>query len=471
MSLDLNCFRLLAGLLVLGLPAARGLSADADWKAAAGRVIITPQEPQWMAGYAARKAPSEGKIHDLFAKALAVEDANGQRLVIVTTDLIGINERLRTDVEQAVRQSCSLAPAELLMNASHTHCGPELRDENASFYGGAEYGAKARLYAKRTADKIAKLVEQTVKKMKPARLIYSHARAGFAMNRRLPTEAGFRNSPNPDGPVDHRVPVLRVVDADGQLRAVLFGYACHNTTLSFNKFCGDYAGFAQEYIEQRRPQTVALFMTGCGADQNPYPRRTLELAQQHGRALANAVEVGLETARVREVRGPLRVAYDQVTLRFAKPPSAKDLQAGLESNDRYHRRHCQRLLEQLKRDGEIRTEYDFPLQAVQFGRDLTLIAICGETVVDYALRLRRELALPSSNDRNRAGPDVWVAGYSNYVFGYLPSDRVLAEGGYEGGGAMRYTAFPGPFAEGVEDRVVEKIRALVGQIRQAPFEK
>jgi hypothetical protein len=91
------------------------------------------------------------------------------------------------------------------------------------------------------------------------------------MNRRTPTETGYRNHPNPDGPVDHTVPVLRVDGPGGELRAVLFGYACHNTNMGFRKWLGDYAGYAQEYFENDHPGATALFLMGCGADQNPYP--------------------------------------------------------------------------------------------------------------------------------------------------------------------------------------------------------
>ena len=254
--------------------------------------------------------PSEGKIHDLFAKAMVIEDAGGNRLVIVTTDLLGITPELRAGVEDLVKAH-GVPPESLLMNASHTHCGPELRDDRILRFGiDAKYAALSRQFVRDTATKIGKLIVETLEKVEPSRLVYSHARAGFAMNRRLPTSSGFINSPNPDGPVDHDVPVLRVEDANGKLKAVLFGYACHATTLSFQQLCGDYPGFAQQYIEEAHEGVVAMFMNGCSGDQNPYPRRTLELAQQHGRALANGVETALETKNIREINGPLRVALE-----------------------------------------------------------------------------------------------------------------------------------------------------------------
>jgi neutral ceramidase len=439
--------------------AADGTSAS--WKAAAGAVVITPAEPVWMAGYASRDKPSEGKVHDLFAKVLVIEDSSGSRLAIVTTDLIGITPQLRSGVEMIAGKH-GIQPQSLLMNASHTHCGPELRGERLVRFGiDAKYAAMSHAYVRQVATKIGDLIGQTIGRMEDSRLVYSHARAGFAMNRRLPTPGGFINSPNPDGPVDHDVPVLRVETSEGKLTAILFGYACHATTLSFQQLCGDYPGFAQAYLEETHSGTVAMFMNGCSGDQNPYPRRSLSLAQQHGRALANGVETALETKRVREIAGPLRVALEYIPLKFAGPPSREAIEAEVSSGNKYERFHGQALLRELEQNGEVRTEYEgFPIQTVQFGNDLTLVAICGEVVVDYSLRLKQELA---RNDQDI----VWVAGYSNYVFGYLPSQRVLQEGGYEGARAMTYTTFPGRFDPSVEARVIAAVKRLVTRVRSA----
>lgn len=451
----------LAGCVVCLLLSVPAIAADPPslWKAAAGAAVITPQQPVWMAGYAARDKPSEGKIHELYAKVLVIEDGQGTRLAIVTTDLIGITPELRAGVEERV-STHGIPPESLLMNASHTHCGPELRGDRMVRFGiDSQYAAISRTYVRDLAAKIGDLVGETAQRLQPSRLVYSHARAGFAMNRRLPTESGFINSPNPDGPVDHDVPVLRVLAADGTLQAILFSYACHATTLSFQQLCGDWPGFAQQYLEDAHPGAVAMFLNGCSADQNPYPRRTLELAQQHGRALAGGVETALETRNVREITPPLRVVLDYATLKFAGPPSREQVEAEVNSSNKYARFHGQALLDELERSGKIETEFStFPIQVAQFGDGLTLVAICGEVVVDYSLRLKRELS--SDGD-----PIVWVAGYSNYVFGYLPSARVVREGGYEGGGAMRYTTFPGPFDESVESRVISTVHELVKQVR------
>lgn len=426
------------------------------WKAGVATRVVTPEQSMWMAGYASRNKPSEGKLHDLFVKALALEDAGGHRLVIVTSDLISVPRPIRDELEKQVGDRFGLPPEGLLMNCSHTHCGPEIRTTRWSLDGlPPERHALAVNYVKTLQTALVSLVGEALKDLKPARVSYCRARCGFAMNRRTPSVTGFRNFPNPNGPVDHDVPVLKVESPEGKLRGVLFGYACHNTTLGIYEFCGDYAGYAQQYLEAAHPEAAALFMIGCGGDQNPYPRRTVELAEQHGRSLANSVEAALLT-NARELSGSLQSAYGMATVEYQTPPSREALEEKAKSTNKYDKKHAERLLAQLDSEGRLRTSYDCPIQVVRFGKELTMVALPGETVVDYSIRLKQELF-------TEEGPPVWVAGYSNDVFAYVPSRRVLLEGGYEAGGAMRYMTTVlqhGPFKPSVEERIVTKVHEL-----------
>ena len=381
-----------------------------EWKAGASSAKITPQRPLQMAGYAARKEPAEGAEQDLFAKAVAIEDSDGNRVVFITLDLIGVIEELRTKVAGEVETKYQLPPQALLMNASHTHCGPAYgRDDAKDYFDSLQ-------------KTLVELVGQALERLQPATLSYSFARASVAMNRRTPTATGYRNHPNPRGPVDHAVPVLSIRSPeDGALRAVVFGYACHNTTMGFRKWLGDYAGYAQEYFQKDHPGVTALFMMGCGGDQNPYPRSELKYAQMHGRTLATAVEAALEvnqrtTQHQRPLRGPLRCALETVDLKFATPD---------------------------------RPDFPYPVQVVRFGDDLLLIALGNEVVVDYSLRLKHELGRPD-------GPAIWVAGYSNVYSGYVPSRRVLLEGGYE--------ARSRPWDPSLEERIIGKVHELVKRV-------
>lgn len=376
-----------------------------EWKAGVASAKITPAKPLRMAGYAGRKEPAEGTEQDLYAKALAVQDQEGNRVVFLTLDLIGVIERLRTDVTTQVQEKYQLPPQAILMNASHTHCGPAYGRDDAKEY----YDILAAT--------LVKTIGKALEGMQPAKLSWSAARCSVAMNRRTPTATGYRNHPNPNGLVDHQVPVLRVDNPQGELQAVMFGYACHNTTMGFRKWLGDYAGFAQEYFEKDHPGVTAMFMMGCGGDQNPYPRSELHYAHKHGRSLATSIEAALEVnqrARLhqRVLHGPLKVVYETVELEY---------------------------LPEKKRE-----PWDYPVQVIQFGKGLTLVALGTEVVVDYSVRIKQELY-------EEEGPAIWVAGYSNVYSGYIPSKRVLLEGGYE---ASR------PYKPDVEERIIGKVLEL-----------
>lgn len=445
--LSLFAFLLLA--FSSGAPAADSL----PWKAGVARANITPKTELWMAGYASRNKPAEGAAQDLFAKALAIRDQSGSTLIVLTMDLISVPRPLRESLETAIKSAHGLPRSSLMINCSHTHSGPELRTrrvQNSSIY--PSVAEKAIAYFDWLEERLKRLIGEAIKDLSPARLTYSRARCGFAMNRRLPTAGGFINSPNPDGPIDHDVPVLRIDGPDKKMRAVLFGYACHNTTLGIYQWNGDYAGFAQQYFEEDHPGVTALFLTGCGGDQNPYPRRSLELAQKHGRSLATAIDAALG-ANPRTIEGPLRAAFETVNLSYATPPTLEELLERAKSKNKYEKSYAEALLAELDAKERLRESYPFPVQVVRFGDRLTMVALGGETVVDYSLRLKQEID----------GPEVWVAGYSNDVMAYIPSKRVLLEGGYEAGGSMRYfrtTLHPGYWHESLEERIVGKVHEL-----------
>jgi hypothetical protein len=426
--------------------------AETAWKAGAATVNITPAEPMYMAGYASRTHPSENTAQDLYAKALALDDGGGHQLLIITLDLIGVPRPLHDRLAAGLKATRQLPPEALLINASHTHCGPEFRVQGRpADEPETGRGQQAEAYAAKLEEQLLQLARDAFAHLEPAQLTYHHARCGFAMNRRLPVEGTFKNSPYPEGPVDQAVPVLRVT-AGGEVRALLFGYACHNTTLSFYEWCGDYAGFAQQFLEEDHPGAVAMFMQGCAGDQNPYPRGKVEHVQFHGRALASAVEAAISATSTR-VEGPLACAKAEVALEFAPQPDRAAFEERAKSADKLLAGHAQRMLARLAAEGALPTSYPYPVQVIRFDKSLTLVALAGETVVDYSLRLKREVT----------DTPLWIAGYSNDVMTYIPSKRVLEEGGYEGNGAMQYTRLPFPWAPSIEERIVGKVHELLRQ--------
>jgi hypothetical protein len=445
--------KLPASLLVL-----TALSAAADYKAGVSRVIITPDKPIYLSGYANRTHASEGKVHDLWAKALAIEDRKGGRVVILSTDLVGLPRGITDVVGARALKEYNLDRARLVINSSHTHTGPLIRGNlNLMFELDAEQQTRVDDYSLELTEKLVAVVGAAISDLAPANLSFGNGIAKFAMNRRENTASSVKIGLNPKGPSDYDVPILKVSAPDGKLRAVLFGYACHNTTLTgqFYQLSGDYAGFAQIAIEQASPGATALFMMLCGADQNPNPRSTLEHAQKHGADLAAEVNRVL-ASRLQPVRGAILAAFRTVDLEFAIH-TRETFESRLKETNVFRVRHAKAMLATYDQGRPIR-RYSYPVQAVQFGKDLTVVALGGEVVVDYALRIKKEFG----------SKGILVAGYSNDVMSYIPSVRVLKEGGYEAADSMIYYGMPGPYNEEVEDRIFRTVGQVMKRVKRSP---
>jgi Neutral/alkaline non-lysosomal ceramidase, N-terminal len=452
----------LTAVAAIGLRSRGSSSQVPAWRAGAATIDITPDRSLWMAGFAARTEPSQGVALALHAKALALKCGNQPTAVLVTTDLLGVTARMTDRVASLVQRRHHLRRADILFNASHTHCGPVVDEQLSVAYGlTSTQLADIQTYTTQLENRLAAVIGDAVSRLAPAHLSYASDEADFAANRRTAFV--------PLGPVDHTVHVLRIDGDDAGLKAVVFGYACHNTTLpaTIVQYHGDYAGVAQATLEQQHPGVTAMFVAGCGADANPMPRGTVELVNAHGTSLANSVDRALKSSA--PVAAALRTSYGTVELPFADEAARARWHSQLKIDAIYLDRHAAAMKQLIDRNGRLPATQLDPVQVWEFGSvagtgrrtmaaDSTsgggfrLVALGGEVVVDYALRLAREY--PARR--------MWVAGYSNDVFGYVPSLRVLREGGYEGADAMIYYARPGPFNEQVEELIIAKVHQLIG---------
>ena len=434
----------------------RVFADEAGFKAGVATRVITPSEPMWLAGYGSRNHPAEGKEQDLYVKAVALEDRAGHKLVLMTSDLVGIPRPLAEAVTAAVQRQTGLPRASLMLSVSHTHCGPVVRGSLNDMYNmPPEEWRKVEAYTEQLRGWMIETIVNAVHDLKPAHLAAGKGTARFAVNRRKPTPSGFVNDANPGGPVDHDVPVLKVESPEGKLRAIVFGYACHNTTLQFYRWCGDYAGFAMADLEAKHPGATALFWIGCGADANPLPRSKVSLCQKYGRELASAVD-GVLDGQMTPVQGDFAAAFAEIELPLDKLPTREQLTADLLSKDFARKQRAARLLKTLEAGGEVEDRYRYyPVQVWRLGDAVLWVALGGEVVVDYALRLKRELA------GSRA---VWITGYANDVMAYIPSLRVLREGGYEGDTSMIYYGLPTKWAPPLEEKIVGKVHELATQV-------
>lgn len=429
------------------------------WKAGVARAIITPEKGVWLAGYGSKRAP-DGKLHDLWMKALALEDTAGHRVVLITSDFQGVPKMMSDRVFEQVQKQFGLKREHVMFTFSHNHCGPRLGDDLVDYYPiEAEQVALVAEYTTLMVAKTVALVGEALKKLAPASLQSGAGTATFAVNRRNNREAEvpamIANGTPFKGPVDHSVPVLTVTRPDGRLEAILFGYACHPTTLSFLRWCGDYPGFAQLELENNHPGATALFVNTCGGDQNPLPRRTVELCQRYGHLLATGVEEALKQP-LQPVSAGLRTAFELIDLPYLKVVSREELETVAKEPPGIRSRWATRMLAKLAAGESFPAAYPYPVHAWRLGKELLFLGQGAETVVDYALRFKREF-----------GPGTWVLGYADDMIAYIPSRRVWEEGGYEGGTFLFEYGRPAfRWAGDIEDRIAASVHKLVKQVRE-----
>jgi hypothetical protein len=437
------------------------IPARADgWKAGVAKIVITPDPAGWMSGYAARKGPATGKAHELWAKAFALEDSTGKKSVIVTLDVCGITRDVEIPVVKEIEKQIGIPRAAIALSVSHTHCGPVVGENLLSMYPlTKEELAKTVTYTNVLKTKLAKVAAEAVAALQPAQISWGVGKADFAVNRREnPADQvpALRQKLALKGPVDHDVPVLVAKGPDGKPFGILTQYACHCTTLDYDKYSGDYAGYTQIELEKAFPGAVALFAAGCGADANPLPRRDEAMAIKYGKELAvataNVVNYGLKPL----AGDKLAFAFEEIPLKLSKTPTKADLEKELADKNIYIAARAKVLLKKLAETGSLSPTYPYPVQVWKLGTDIDWILLGGEVVADYSLRLKR------SNGDSR----TWVTAYTNDVCAYIPSLRVLKEGGYEGATSMIYYALPSPWAESVEEDIFASIARLLNSLKK-----
>ena len=453
-------------LLVAASTACEDWAKTGQWRVGCARVSISPERPIVLLGYGDRKGVFDSVEQEIYAKAIALEDEAGHRAVIVTADLVGFQAAVVTDTVSArIMQETGLERSQLLFNASHSHTGPLVSLDpwfDANVVAHAPLSPDDRKetigYTRALQDKLVVLVRDALAGLEPAQLSWGRGEVPFPINRRLPRDGHITMANNPEGMVDRSVPILCARTPEGDYRAVVFGTACHNTTLTGadNVIAGDFAGFAQSYLEEQFQGAQALFMSGCGADANPSPRGSMALARRHGHTL------GSEVARIVEqslttVRGNLGTMYELVRLPLQSLSRAElHERVKLSSAESVMARHMLRVLE----TGETLPEqYSAPVAVWQFGEAFTLVALPAEPVAEYVRLI--QTALPNRH--------LWIAGYNNDCFGYLPTERIVNEGGHENIGVtlwiwgqdLRRNA--GFFAPSVESAIVRSVVRLAGR--------
>jgi putative membrane-bound dehydrogenase-like protein len=415
------------------------------------QVDITPTFPIRLAGYAARTAEVSKITQGLSAKAIVLGNTPATRAVLVTVDNCGVPAPVVEAVATRVSKSLGIRRDRFVLTSTHTHSAPVLRGYAPMLFDGplpADQQKHVNDYTDSLIEKLCDLVQRAAGATRSGRLAWGQGQVRFAKNRRLLRNARWRGfGVQTDGPVDHDMPILRATDENGKLLAVIANYACHCTSAHLDDgVCGDWAGCAQQFIEKAHPGTLALITIGCGADVNPSPMGSQKAARAHGQAIAREVNRLLE-GNLTPIEPQLTTTLRHIDLPFAKLPPREYWQqrSQLAGSEGYQARTN---LARLDRGEKLPTKLSYPIATWSFGEDLLMVFLAGEVVVDYATFLKRAL------DSRR----LWISGWANDVPCYIPSQRILREGGYEADGSMVYYDKPTRFADQVEPLILAAVK-------------
>ena len=422
------------------------------------KVDVTPTHPVVLAGYGGRTAEFEGVDARLWARAMVIGDHNPVAIVIL--DNCGVPAAVKERVVHKLGD-VRLTSERLVVAVTHTHNAPNLVGYARILWAGrttGEQDERMERYTEFAAAKMAEAVRSALDDREPAHLWWAQGRATFGGNRRIVEGGQWRGFGHQrEGPVDHSLPLLVARNQAGEVKVLWANYACHCTTVGArNHVGGDWAGFANEAMEAAFPGATALMSIGCGADIGPQPGGGLRVAKEHGEAIGVEVKRLLGN-RMRKLATSPTVSGKTVQLPLSEP-SRRAQWEEMKSRGSFNGQLASSMLARLEAGEQIPAHVSYPVTSWKFGRDLAMVFLPGEVVVDYAVRLNRELAWSR----------LWLTAWANDMPGYIPSRRVLAEGGYEADFSQVYYDQPGRYKPEVEEILVSAVREVVGEDFEAP---
>jgi len=438
--------------------------AAAEVSVGLAKIDITPDLPILLSGYEERASEADRVGKHLYARAIAIGTDAQQPVVLITVELIGISADLSDSVSASLARDQGVDRAHLAVSATHIHTGPAIDGVVPYLFPRDLSPAEAAHIHRYTEALRLKLVEAAVAALghrEPARLAWGQGKANFAVQRRMIVNGKWVDfGADPAGKSDHAMPMLEVTDLKGRIRAVLVGYACHNTTLgpSDNLVHSDWAGAASAEIEGGHPGAMALVALGCAGDTDPFPRESMAYVGPHGHEIASEVERLLRTPLIPLGR-VTAATFRRIELNEDHVVTRAELQDMALSNDKGSTigYAAAKWLRQ-DADGKLPRGVPYYVQCWSFGRDLAMVFLSGEVVADYSLRLRREL------DASR----LWVNAYSNSVPCYIPADYMFSEGGYEVDFSRYYYGIPARLATHTEDQIIGTVRQVVPETFSLP---
>lgn len=421
--------------------------ADAD---------ITPEAGRSMMSGFGRERYANGVLLPLLAQVLALRDRDGRLAVLVAADILGFDRIMAEAIRRSIARKHGIAAERVMFAASHTHWGPAV-----NLHLSLPVGTPNVWYMGYLEETILAKVDEALEDLSIAEIHYgSIAFRGVGCNRRLPRNGKIAWGPYPEGSFDDHTPILRIKRQGSPQQLIVVGHACHPTSSGvIEKWSSDYPGAMREMLCEQLPQTKAIFIQGCGGDakvvhKDPETGKLVfsadpQRSRQAGRKLAKAVLTHLDKGQMTPLDEPLTCSLVTGQLSFGERWPVEEIKRAAFNGSRksYLTWTARQFLAMPNRSKSFR--YD--VQVWRFGRQLTVFGMEGEVCSPWGPMLR---AMASTEN-------AMVVGYANSTNAYIPDERIVREGGYEGFSSHRVYFQPGPFTENINREVKDIVtRAL-----------
>lgn len=423
------------------------------------KIDVTPPVGCYLQGHLARNKPSL-KVHDpLFLKILTIFDGS-KRAAVITSDLLGFSEEFVSDFEKKLEKE-RLEIDFYILSASHTHTGPFMFMKN--LWVKDEAWKVLPDYLSLLQKKIIGGIKEAVLKeefVEEVKFGKSKLDIGIINRRRKREDGLVEMAPNPEGICDYELSVISFLK-DKKVCAIFFNYSCHPTTLSTDiyEISADYPGVAQKVVEDFYG-CISFFTNGACGDVRPaiiengkFKGGTFEDIERMGRILGCEVIKIVESSKKIEVE---KIDYrkEKINLPFDENYLFKNIDELKTKYKNFKTYSPERFnfwkqywIENLKNKIEVPNFLPFEISILKIG-DIKIIGLNGEIVAEYAIKIKEKIE------------NAIIVGYSGVDIGYIPTKKIIEEGGYEGEVFLLY-GYPAPFSKEIEDIILNFIFSSV----------
>jgi hypothetical protein len=383
---------------------------------------------------------------NLSARAMAIKSGE-KTAVIVGIDVCGLNDTFTGLVKQEIYKTYGIPASAVFINCSHTHFAPVT--QNWLTWQEHNQLPDSTYLHSTIKNGILSAVSDALKSMAPAELFFGRGQTDIGYNRTLKDHQEL---------YDNAVDVIKVnytnKISDRNTESYMFLTACHPVFSTSGKLhytiSANYPGVARKLVEERTGTSNSIFLQGTAGDINPKDNGEYIT----GEKLSNEV-IDVLTRTMVKLNGEISYFLDTINIPV-KPWTREEISAFRQQNidktgDVYAEKNvkwCDLMLK-YHGDGTMPTSLPVYVQTINIG-NWKLVGFSREATTGYSFGVKN------------LWPDklISVAGYTNDVSSYLPTQMHIEARAYEGLESFFWYGMPNVFPANVYDIIMDKIHSL-----------